>query len=235
MIWIGTSGYSYPEWKGNFYPAGLPAAKMLSYYAERLPTVEINHTFYRMPGEETLATWRAATPERFKFAVKAPRRITHDAALRNCESLVQTFCELVQTLGNKLGVLLFQLPPSLKIDLPLLDDFLSILPRRISAAFEFRHPSWEADAVFERLQTYNLAFCIADSEKRTTTPVATADYGYFRLRDKDYTQSNMVRWASIVRQYPSVWSHTFVYFKHEETGKGPEFAKAMQEILARVS
>src|SRR5688572_18017944 len=127
MIWIGTSGYSYPEWKGSFYPADLPTARMLSYYAERFPTVEINNTFYRMPTAKALAGWADATPAQFKLTLKAPRRITHDARLRDCEDVVDAFCQAASTLGEKLGVLLFQLPPFLKKDLDLLDKFLGWL------------------------------------------------------------------------------------------------------------
>lgn len=231
MIWIGTSGYSYPEWKGNFYPADLPAAKMLPYYATHFPTVEINNTFYRMPSEKILSGWSAATPERFKLTLKAPRRITHDAGLRNCEDTVQVFCQLAGTLAEKLGVLLFQVPPSLKKDFSLLKDFLSTLRRGTRAAFEFRHPSWHADEVFECLRERNVALCIADSEKLTTPVVSTADYGYLRLRDEGYTTPDIVRWADVIKQQQPAWQDTFVYFKHEEEGKGPEFAKTLRQML----
>ena len=148
MIWVGTSGYNYPEWKGSFYPADLPAAKMLPYYAERFPTVEINYTFYRAPNEKILDGWNKATPERFKLTLKAPKRITHDARLRDVGDRVRQFLETAATLGPKLGALLFQLPPNLKKDLPLLEAFVTDLPSRADAAFEFRHPSWLSDDVF---------------------------------------------------------------------------------------
>ena len=152
MIWIGTSGYNYPEWKGSFYPANLPAAKMLPYYAARFPTVEINYTFYRMPTEKLVAGWAAQTPSPFKLTLKAPRRITHDSRLKNCGELVTCFCRVAGTLGDKLGALLFQLPPTAKKDLALFDAFLAELPPRVTAAFEFRHASWLDDDVFERLR-----------------------------------------------------------------------------------
>src|ERR1700712_2501352 len=152
MIWIGTSGYNYPEWKGSFYPANLPAAKMLPYYAARFPTVEINYTFYRMPTEKLVAGWAAQTPAPYKLTLKAPRRITHDSRLKNCGELVAGFCAVAGTLGDKLGVLLFQLPPNLKKDLGLFDAFLEDLPPGAEAAFEFRHQSWFDPEVFDRLK-----------------------------------------------------------------------------------
>src|SRR3954447_3700423 len=150
MIWIGTSGYNYPEWKGSFYPANLPTAKMLPYYAARFPTVEINYTFYRMPTETLVAGWAAQPPSPYRFTLKAPRRITHDRRLRDCGELVSGFCRVAGTLADKLGVLLFQLPPNLKLDLGLFDAFLSDLPPGARAAFEFRHESWLQEQVFER-------------------------------------------------------------------------------------
>ena len=183
MISIGTSGYNYPEWKGNFYPSDLPASRMLPYYAERLSTVEINYSFYRLPSEKVLEGWAQSTPASFTFTLKAPRRITHDARLRDCEDLTQTFGTRAQILGSKLAVLLFQLPPSFRKDLGALDTFLHWVPPGMRLALEFRHDSWHSEDVFERLKAANAALCIADSEKMTTPTVVTADYGYFRLRD----------------------------------------------------
>lgn len=231
MIWIGTSGYNYPAWKGSFYPADLPAAKMLPYYAARFPTVEINYTFYRMPNEKIVGGWAAATPERFKLTLKAPRRITHDARLRRTGDLVRAFCGVAGTLGEKLGVLLFQLPPSFKKDLAVLDEFLGELPPRVCAAFEFRHPSWHDEAVFDRLKRRNLALCVADSERISTPVVVTADYAYFRLRDEGYQEADIARWAEIIRQHTSACRDVFVYFKHEEEGKGTEFARELTQRL----
>lgn len=232
MIWIGTSGYNYPEWKGSFYPPELPAAKMLPYYAARFPTVEINYTFYRIPNEKILAGWAAATPDPFKLTLKAPRRITHDKKLRDCESLVRSFCATAGTLGQKLGALLFQLPPAFKKDLATFDEFLAALPPGARAAFEFRHASWHDEEVFERLKRRNLALCIAESERMSTPVLTTADFAYFRLRDEGYTSSDISRWAEVVRQQHTAGaSDVFVYFKHEEEGKGPEFAKQMMELL----
>ena len=151
MIWIGTSGYNYPEWKGSFYPSDLAAAKMLPYYAARFATVEINYTFYRMPNEKLVGGWAAQTPSPYQLTLKAPRRITHDGRLKNCGELVQSFCRVAGTLGDKLGALLFQLPPNLKKDLALFDAFLDELPPKVCAAFEFRHVSWLDDEIFARL------------------------------------------------------------------------------------
>lgn len=231
MIWIGTSGYNYPEWKGSFYPADLPSAKMLGYYAARFPTVEINYTFYRMPTEKLVAGWAAGTPSPYKLTLKAPRRITHDNRLKNTAELVKAFCSVASTLGDKLGALLFQLPPNLKKDLPLLEAFLETLPPRVCAAFEFRHDSWLADDVFERLAKRNLALCVADSEKMSTPVKVTADYAYFRLRDEGYTAEDVKRWAEIIARDTAYCTDVFVYFKHEEEGKGPEFARELQALL----
>jgi uncharacterized protein YecE (DUF72 family) len=232
MIWIGTSGYNYPEWKGSFYPANLAAAKMLPYYAARFPTVEINYTFYRMPTEKLVAGWAAQTPSPYKLTLKAPRRITHDSRLRNCSELVAGFCDVAGTLGDKLGVLLFQLPPNLKQDLALFDEFLAGLPPGARAAFEFRHESWLTDTVFDRLKRRGLALCVADSEKMSTPAVVTADYGYFRLRDEGYTPADITAWAETIARETSACRDVFVYFKHEEEGKGPEFARLLMERLS---
>jgi len=156
-LWIGTSGYNYPEWKGSFYPETLPAKKMLPYYAARFPTVEINYTFYRAPNEKILEGWNQATPDTFRLTLKAPKRITHEARLRDCGDRVRQFLETAATLGPKLGALLFQLPPNLKKDLTLFDAFLEAFPPKVCAAFEFRHPSWLDADVYGRLRARNLA------------------------------------------------------------------------------
>lgn len=230
-VWIGTSGYNYAEWKGNFYPERLTSAKMLPYYADRFSTVEINYTFYRMPTAKLVSGWAAATPPTFTFTLKAPRRITHDARLRQCEEPVAAFCDAARSLGPKLGVLLFQLPPSFKKDLAVLEAFLAMLPQGVRAAFEFRHTSWHDEAVFERLAARAFALCIADSERLTTPTVATASYGYFRLRDDGYDDADIARWADVIRSEPR-WRDVFVYFKHEAEGKGPALATRLTEVLA---
>jgi uncharacterized protein YecE (DUF72 family) len=235
MIWVGTSGYNYPEWKGSFYPKDLPQAKMLPYYAARFPTVEINYTFYRMPTEKLVGGWAAQVPAPYKLTLKAPRRITHDSRLKNCGPLVAAFCAVAGSLGDKLGALLFQLPPNAKKDLPLFDAFVSDLPPGARAAFEFRHPSWIEDDVFERLRRRNLALCVADSAKMSTPVQITADYAYFRLRDEGYTADDIARWADTIARETTLCRDVFVYFKHEEEGKGPEFARLLMQDLGIAS
>lgn len=229
-VFVGTSGYNYPEWRGTFYPEKFSTNKMLAYYAERFPTVEINYTFYRIPTEKLLAGWAAGTPEQFTFTLKAPRRITHDSKLQRVEDLTLTFCKTAQTLGSKLGVLLFQLPPTFKKDAAVLRDFAELLPEGTRAAFEFRHASWFDPEVFDVLRGRNLALCVADSEKMSAPVEITADYAYFRLRDEGYQQADIERWAGIIATLDRVTA-SYVYFKHEEQGLGPEFAKRLMTSL----
>ncbi len=232
-VWVGTSGYNYPEWKGSFYPEKFPAAKMLSYYAERFTTVEINYTFYRIPNAKILAGWDGETPPGFRLTLKAPKRITHIAKLRDCAELVEYFLKTAATLGPKLGALLFQLPPYFRKDLTVLDEFLRLLKPEIPSAFEFRHASWMDAEVFDRLRAANVALCVADSEKFTTPVEITAGYGYFRLRDEGYTPEDLTRWAGVIRASAGHCTDVFVYFKHEEAGKGPLFARTLLEALGR--
>ncbi len=230
MLWVGTSGYNYPEWKGSFYPADLAAKKMLPYYAARFPTVEINYTFYRMPTEKLLAGWAEQTPSPYKFTLKAPRRITHDSKLKDFDAVAH-FCEVAASLGDKLGTLLFQLPPFLRKDLAVLDAFLAQLPSGVRAAFEFRHVSWLDEEIFGRLADRNLAVCIADSEKLSTPVRICADYAYFRLRDEGYQPDDIRRWADTIVRSTTSCRDVFVYFKHEDSGKGPEFARLLMDHL----
>ena len=227
---IGTSGYNYPEWRGSFYPEKFPTAKMLAYYAERFDTVEVNYTFYRIPTPKLLEGWAAGTPEHFTFTLKAPRRITHDSKLKNVADLTQTFCKTAATLGSKLGVLLFQLPPTSKRDDAVFEAFLETIPEGTRGAFEFRHDSWHDEAVFAALRTRNFALCIADTEKMSTPIVGTADYSYFRLRDEGYQPADIVRWGTVIGGLGQA-KDAYVYFKHEEQGKGPEFATLLMKSL----
>lgn len=233
MILVGTSGYNYPEWKGSFYPADLPATKFLPYYASKFPTVEINYTFYRMPTPKLVAGWRTQVPAEFRFTLKAPKRITHDKRLRAAEvaESLQGFLAAATELGPQRAALLFQLPPNLKKDLPLLTEFLALLPPKTTAAFEFRHDSWLADDVFDALRMKNVALCIADSEARETPLVMTADYAYLRLRDEGYGEADIARWAATVRDLGRAVSEVFVYFKHEDEGKGAAFGQQMMALL----
>jgi uncharacterized protein YecE (DUF72 family) len=229
-VLVGTSGYNYPEWRGTFYPEKFSTAKMLGYYAERFSTVEINYTFYRIPTEKLLAGWAAGTPDAFQFTLKAPRRITHDAKLQRCEDLVQGFCRTARTLGPKLGTLLFQLPPTFKKDVAVLRAFVDLLPDGTRAAVEFRHLSWLDNETYDVLRAKNVALCVADSEKLSTPIEVTADYAYFRLRDEGYQQADLEKWAAAVKGLAGV-RDAFVYFKHEEQGLGPEFARRFIEAL----
>ncbi len=231
-IWVGTSGYNYPEWKGGFYPEKLAAADMLPYYAQRLSTVEINYTYYRMPNAKTLESWNVATPPKFKLTLKAPKRITHEAKLRDCGDNVKYFTGTAARLGPKLGALLFQLPPSLRQDLALFDGFIATLPENTCAAFEFRHGSWLNEEIYARLRSRNLALCVADSVTMATPVAITADYAYFRLRDEGYTPEDIADWARKIRESTSQCKEVYVYFKHEEAGLGPQFAEIFMNALA---
>jgi uncharacterized protein YecE (DUF72 family) len=232
VIYVGTSGYNYPEWKGHFYPENLAAAKMLPYYAERFSTVEINYTFYRMPTPKLVAGWAAQVPADFKFTLKAPKRITHDRRLRDVGDAVRGFCEAAAELGPQLGALLFQLAPNFRKDLAVFDAFLGELPPKVCGAFEFRHDSWLDEEVYARLRARNLALCIADSEKRSTPVVTTADYAYLRLRDEGYAEQHIADWAARVRELSARCADVYVYFKHEDEGKGPEFGRMLKAFLA---
>jgi uncharacterized protein YecE (DUF72 family) len=227
MIWVGTSGYNYPEWKGSFYPQDLPAAKMLPYYAARFPTVEINYTFYRMPNEKLVAGWAAQTPDPYKLTLKAPRRITHDSRLRNCGDLVSAFCGVAGTLGDKLGALLFQLPPNFKKNPEVLREFVELVPEGTRAAFEFRHESWFDDEVRDALRERKAVLCTADTEEGGPAAeiAPTADWGYLRLRRADYTDDGVGAWADRIRAQP--WQDAFVFFKHEDEARGPALAERL--------
>lgn len=228
-LFVGTSGYSYKEWKGSFYPADLPAKQMLRYYAERFRTVEINNTFYRMPKPSVLESWTAEVPADFKFVLKASQRITHVQRLKNAGDSVSYLLKVAGALKERLGPLLFQLPPNMKKDAPRLRDFLALLPSDGRAAFEFRHQSWFDDEAFELLRERRASLCIAEAEDGVEVPfVATADWGYLRLRRPDYGNAELKAWLEKVRQ--QAWQDAFVFFKHEDEGKGPALAKRFLEL-----
>jgi uncharacterized protein YecE (DUF72 family) len=230
-FWIGTSGYNYKEWKGPFYPAEITDPEMLKYYAQRFSTVEINYTFYRMPNVRTLQGWAKETPDGFVFTLKAPRRITHDLRLRDAGDPLTYFCDTAKALKKKLGAMLFQLPPFLKKDVARLEDFLHQLPPGFRPAFEFRHQSWFADEVFECLQRFDVALCIAEHEERSAPFEQTAHFGYFRLRRPDYSDAELAAWAQRLEEAAARWKDIFVYFKHEGEGKGPLFAAKLTSLL----
>ncbi|PYL26010.1 MAG: DUF72 domain-containing protein [Verrucomicrobia bacterium] len=231
-FWIGTSGFQYTEWKGNFYPEDLPAAKMLPFYAERFSTTEVNYTFHRIPAAKTIDNWKQLTPDNFRFALKAPQKITHWSKLRDCADTLDYFCKVISGLGDRLGPVLFQLPPTFKKDADVLSSFLRELPST-RAAFEFRHESWFNDEIYELLKSRNIALCIADTETIETPKTITANYGYLRLRREDYQGIDVERWAKFVREQEADWQHVFVYFKHEESGIGPKLAQQMMQLLRK--
>ena len=230
-LYVGTSGYAYKEWKGSFYPHDLPAKRMLHYYGEHFRTVEINNTFYRMPTVSLLETWAGEVPRDFRFVLKASQRITHQHRLVDADEDVGYLLDVAATLQQRLGALLFQLPPNLKKDVPRLDAFLALLPPPHRAAFEFRHPSWFDDEVFALLHDHQAALCIAEAEGDLEVPVvATADWGYLRLRRPDYGDAELKAWVKQVQQQD--WQEAFVFFKHEEAGRGPQLAQRFLELAA---
>jgi uncharacterized protein YecE (DUF72 family) len=229
-VLAGTSGYSYKEWKGSFYPEDLPADEMLRYYAERLSAVEINNTFYRMPKAGVLSRWAEEVPDGFRFALKASQQITHRKRLIDAADSVGYFFQIAVTLGDRMGPVLFQLPPNLKKDVPRLVDFLSGLPPASRCAFEFRHESWFEEDVFEALRSRACALCVAEDEELATPFVATTGWGYLRLRRQDYGEGDLRDRAAKLLSQP--WSEAYVFFKHEDGAKGPGLAEELTKILA---
>jgi uncharacterized protein YecE (DUF72 family) len=223
----GASGYAFKEWQGSFYPEKIAADAMLAWYGQRLPTVEINNTFYQMPRPAVLEKWTQATPAAFRFAVKASRRITHDARLKPdaAADSVQYLYRTLAVLGDKRGPVLFQLPPFLKKDVPRLAEFLALLPEGHRAAFEFRHESWFDDSVYDSLTTAGASLCLSEREDQSPPPlVETAPWGYVRLRLENYTETDIAQWAQ--RLAATKWTETFAYFMHEPTA--PAYAQALQ-------
>ena len=228
QLLAGTSGFSYKEWLGKFYPEKHPADAMLRYYSGHFATVEINNTFYRMPAETMLARWAEEVPEGFSFTLKAPRRITHELRLKDCESHVAEFLRRAQALGGKLGPLLFQLPPYFKKDLARLRDFLALLPAGRPAAFEFRNSSWQDDEVYGTLRAKGVMLCYTDTEQGDSPPlVATSDSGYLRLRRTHYDDSDLRAWAERIAAHSL--ARTYVYFMHEDDALGTVFARKLTD------
>jgi len=230
-LYVGTSGYSYKPWKGTFYPKDLPVQKMLGYYSEHFGTVEINSTFFGMPKVSTMEGWAATVPDTFRFVIKAPKQITHIRKLNEAGDLVAHMLDISGALTERLGPLLFQLPPTLKKDVSRLKAFLALVPSQYRSAFEFRHPSWFDEEVFGLLRDHRAALCLADAEDDLDVPfVATADWGYLRLRRPDYGDVEIKDWVTRVQEQG--WSDAFVFFKHEDEGKGPQFAKRYLELAS---
>ena len=230
-LWAGASGYAYKEWQGSFYPEKIKAEAMLAWYAERLPTVEINNTFYQMPKATVLEHWAEVTPESFRFSIKSPRRITHDARLKAdaAADSVAYLYRTLESLGPKRGPVLFQLPPFMKKDLPRLNEFLQLLPAGHRAAFEFRNDSWFDDEVYAALKEAGAALCLSEREDSTPPPlVRTAPWGYVRLRLEHYSEAELQQWAARIAD--TGWSETYVYFMHEPTAPG--YAQTLMRLAA---
>jgi uncharacterized protein YecE (DUF72 family) len=232
QVLVGTSGYSYKAWKGSFYPDGLKDADMLRHYAERLPTVEINNTFYRMPKPSLLERWAEQVPPGFVFVLKGSQRITHMQRLSNAGESVDYLFATAATLGEKLGPVFFQLPPFFKKDTARLQSFLALLPAENAVAFEFRHETWFDDEVYAALRARGVALCAADTDESGAEGapiVSTATFGYLRLRRAEYSDSDLQTWAERIRG--QAWERAFVFFKHEDAGKGPAMAARFRRIV----
>ncbi len=229
-LYVGTSGYSYKEWKGSFYPEKLAARDMLAYYASRLPAVELNNTFYRLPQRSMVESWKAQVPESFRFSVKASQRITHFKRLKEAADETRYMLETISALEDRLGVVLFQLPPNMKKDLERLAVFLKQLPVDAPAAFEFRHPTWFDDDVLQLLRSQNRALCVSDTDDLPLSHIdKTADWGYLRLRRVKYAEADLAEWGSRVRAQD--WKTAYVFFKHEDEGTGPKLAAEFIELM----
>ncbi|HXY16132.1 MAG TPA: DUF72 domain-containing protein [Terriglobales bacterium] len=233
QLYAGTSGWAYPSWKPDFYPAKLAQAKFLPYYATRLNAVEVNFTFRQLLKETTAQKWIAETPATFQFSVKAHQVITHIKRLKKAEDFIPRFLSTVQPIAQagKLGPLLFQLPPNMKADPALLEEFLGNLPRGVPSAFEFRHPSWFEDSIFELLKRHNRALCVAETEERVTPDVITANFSYYRYRKPSYTPEERQTMVGRIRDHLDAGRNVFAYFKHEETPQGALYAiEVLKEI-----
>ena len=233
-LYVGTSGYSYKEWKGSFYPEKLAAKDMLPYYSERLKAVELNNTFYRLPKREMVESWKSQVPDNFRFSLKASQRITHFKRLKDAEDVTKYMLDTVNALDDRLGVVLFQLPPNMKKDIERLRPFLDILPRDLNCAFEFRHPTWFDDEVLELLRRDNRALCVSDTDDLPANHIdATADWGYLRLRRVNYSNPNLIEWIERIKVQD--WKDTYVFFKHEDEGTGPKLAAEFLSLAGELS
>ena len=226
QLYVGTSGWAYPTWKPDFYPAKLAQAKFLQHYSTRLNTVEVNFTFRQLVKDTTVRKWIGETPAGFRFGVKAHQVITHIKRLKQTEDFVPRFVATIEPLAQagKLGPVLFQLPPNLKMDASLLEEFLRTLPRGLPAAFEFRHESWFTDEVFNLLKSHKRALCVAETEERVTPDVTTADFGYYRYRKPTYTLEERKVMTGRLREHLAAGRDVYAYFKHEETPEGALYA-----------
>ncbi|MGH2740815.1 MAG: DUF72 domain-containing protein [Actinomycetota bacterium] len=230
-LYVGTSGFSYKEWKGLFYPEDLKDANMLSYYASRLPSVEINYTFHRQPAETTIEKWLSQTPEEFRFTLKAHQRITHWLRLAGADEAVSVFLERAKTLGERLGAILFQCPPTLRYDRTLIESFLAYLPPTFRFAMEFRHSSWEEAR--DVLASQGVAWCVAETDEQEPDVFASEPFAYLRLRKTEYSDADLELWAERVRSAVEGGRDVFCYFKHEEHGNAPQAADRLVDLVSR--
>jgi uncharacterized protein YecE (DUF72 family) len=233
QLYTGTSGFAYPSWKPRFYPAGMPDKKFLEHYASRLNCVEINYTFRRLPAATTLESWVKATPATFRFACKANMRITHILRLKEVGAALELFLRSIDPLrsSRRLGPVLFQLPPNLKFDMQLLNNFLVLLPADLRFSIEFRHTSWLTDVVYDALKAHKVSLCVAESDKLEIPEVITADFVYYRLRKREYSVEERNAIAERARDLLAQDKDLYLFFKHEETPEGALYA---EELAARL-
>jgi uncharacterized protein YecE (DUF72 family) len=237
QLHAGTSGWAYPTWKPDFYPDKLAQSKFLTYYSTKLNTVEVNFTFRQLVKDTTVQKWLSETPDNFRFGVKAHQVITHIKRLKGADEFVKRFFGTIEPLARagKLGPILFQLPPNLKADAALLEDFLSCLPRGVPIAFEFRHPSWFTDETYNLLKAHSTALCVAETEERITPDVTTADFAYYRYRKPEYSPDERSAMMKTIRDHLQQGRDVFAYFKHEETPQGALYAVEVLQTLTELS
>ena len=230
-LYVGTSGYSYKEWKGSFYPETISPKDMLSYYGSRLHTVELNNTFYRMPQPSMIESWKSQVPADFRFSVKAPQSITHFRRLKDAAPQTRIMLNTISALEERLGAVIFRLPENMQKDPKRLEMFLKVLPADTPAVFDFRHPTWFDDEVVRLLRSQNRVFCMSDIEELPESyEYKTADWGYVRLRRVRYTKAELVKWTKRIKAQK--WKDTYVFFKHEDEGTGPKLAEQFVNLAA---
>jgi uncharacterized protein YecE (DUF72 family) len=230
-LFIGASGYSYPKWKGKFYPEKFPENKMFEYYSQNFSSVEINATYYRLPDKKVFESWEQQAPENFKYALKAPQQITHFKRLKDAETELESFINNSKILNKKRGPLLFQLPPNFKKDIDLLKKFIKNIHESF-ITFEFRHSSWNDADVFKVLSEKNFSLCIADTDENLIEEIiSTADWGYLRLRKKEYSPKDLAAWKE--KFISQNWKEVYIYFKHEDEANGPKFAKILINLFKK--